>query len=213
MLPTESIRRVLDAALTNGGDLAEIYLENTERLSLTLDEGRLEEATQGNDIGGGVRVFYGNNAAYAYTDDLSQESLTEAATAAAAAARGANGTRVTADLTKSTSRVDSRIERPFEQMSTREKAEVLRQMDAITRRHSPHIVSVQCGYTETRRRVWIYNSDGVWAEDDRSFLEFRGQVTAQKGDVRQSSGDGDRRPGRAGVLRRARSGADDAGSG
>ena len=68
MLPTESIRRVLDAALTNGGDLAEIYLENTERLSLTLDEGRLEEATQGNDIGGGVRVFYGNNAAYAYTD-------------------------------------------------------------------------------------------------------------------------------------------------
>ena len=51
-----------------------------------------------------MRVFYGNNAAYAYTDDLSQESLTEAATAAAGAARGANGTRVTADLTKSTSR-------------------------------------------------------------------------------------------------------------
>ena len=53
MLPIESMRQVLDAALTNGGDLAEIYLENTERLSLTLDEGRLEEATQGNDIGGG----------------------------------------------------------------------------------------------------------------------------------------------------------------
>ena len=70
MLPTESMRRVLDAALANGGDLAEIYLENKESLSLTLDEGRLENATQGNDIGGGVRVFYGNNAAYAYTDDL-----------------------------------------------------------------------------------------------------------------------------------------------
>ena len=122
MLPTESIRQVLDAALTNGGDLAEIYLENKESLSLTLDEGRLENATQGNDIGGGVRVFYGNNAAYAYTDDLTQESLMEAAAVAAAAARNANNAQVCADLTKRESQVMSRIERPFEQMSIQDKA-------------------------------------------------------------------------------------------
>ena len=117
MLPTESMRRVLDAALANGGDLAEIYLENKESLSLTLDEGRLENATQGNDIGGGVRVFYGNNAAYAYTDDLTEESLMEAAAVASAAARNANNAQVCADLTKRESQVRSRIERPFEQMS------------------------------------------------------------------------------------------------
>ncbi len=190
MLPTESMRRVLDAALANGGDLAEIYLENKESLSLTLDEGRLENATQGNDIGGGVRVFYGNNAAYAYTDDLTEESLMEAAAVASAAARNANNAQVCADLTKRESKVMSRIERPFEQMSIQDKAGILRQMDEVTRRHSPHVVSVQCGYTESRRRVWVYNSDGVWAEDDRSFLEFRGQVAAQKGDVRQSSATG-----------------------
>lgn len=189
MLPTESIRKILDTALKNGGDLAEIYLEKTEKLALTLDEGRLEKATQGNDIGGGVRVFYGNNAAYAYTDDLSPESLTEAA-AAAAEAGGSRGKSISADLTKRKSPVTSRIERPYGQMSTQDKAGVLRQMDEVARRHSPLIVSVQCGYTETRRQVWIYNSDGVWAEDDRSFLEFQGQVTAQKGDVRQSSATG-----------------------
>ena len=132
MLPTESMRRVLDAALANGGDLAEIYLENKESLSLTLDEGRLENATQGNDIGGGVRVFYGNNAAYAYTDDLTQESLMEAAAVAAAAARNANNAQVCADLTKRESQVMSRIERPFEQMSIQDKAGILRQMDEVT---------------------------------------------------------------------------------
>lgn len=190
MLPIESIRRVLDISLKNGGDLAEVYLENTERLSLKLDEGRLEQATQGNDIGGGVRVFYGNTAAYAYTDDLSEGSLLEAAEAASAAARGTNQMRVSLDLTKQESPVTSQVKRPFEQMSTQEKADILRQMDQVTRQHSPHIVSVQCGYTETRRQVWIYNSDGVWAEDERAFLEFQGQVTAQKGDVRQSSATG-----------------------
>ena len=190
MLPTESIRRVLDAGLTKGADLAEVYLENKESLSLTLDEGRLEKATQGNDIGGGVRVFYGNNAAYAYTDDLTEESLIEAAGVAAAAAENANNAQVCADLTKRESPVVSRIERPFEEMSTQEKAGILREMDEVTRQHSPHIVSVQCGYTETRRRVWVYNSEGVWAEDDRAFIEFQGQVAAQKGDVRQSSATG-----------------------
>lgn len=190
MLPIESIRRVLDTSLKNGGDLAEVYLENTERLSLKLDEGRLEQATQGNDIGGGVRVFYGNTAAYAYTDDLSEGSLLEAAEAASAAARGTNQMRVSLDLTQQESPITSQVKRPFEQMSTQEKADILRQMDQVTRQHSPHIVSVQCGYTETRRQVWIYNSDGVWAEDERAFLEFQGQVTAQKGDVRQSSATG-----------------------
>lgn len=190
MLPIESIRRVLDTSLKNGGDLAEVYLENTERLSLKLDEGRLEQATQGNDIGGGVRVFYGNTAAYAYTDDLSEGSLLEAAEAARAAAGGTNQMRVSLDLTQQESPITSQVKRPFEQMSTQEKADILRQMDQVTRQHSPHIVSVQCGYTETRRQVWVYNSDGVWAEDERAFLEFQGQVTAQKGDVRQSSATG-----------------------
>lgn len=190
MLPNESIRRVLEAGLAKGADLAEVYLENKESLSLTLDEGRLEKATQGNDIGGGVRVFYGNNAAYAYTDDLTEASLIDAAGVAAAAGQNANNAQVCADLTKGVSPVVSGIERPFDEMSTQEKAAILRQMDEVTRQHSPNIVSVQCGYTETRRRVWIYNSEGVWAEDDRSFLEFQGQVAAQKGDVRQSSATG-----------------------
>ena len=187
MLPNESVRRVLDAGLANGAELAEVYLENKESLSLILDEGRLEKATQGNDIGGGVRVFYGNNAAYAYTDDLTEESLVEAAGVAAAAGQNANNAAVCADLTKGESPVESRIERPFEEMSTQEKAGILREMDEVTRQHSPHIVSVQCGYTETRRRVWVYNTEGVWAEDDRAFIEFQGQVAAQKGEVRTSS--------------------------
>ena len=100
MLPIESVQCILAAALRNGGDLAELYLENVENLRLTLDDQRLEGATQGNDIGGGVRVFYGNTAAYAYTDDLSETALIEAAHAAAAAARGTNKPRIAINLTK-----------------------------------------------------------------------------------------------------------------
>ncbi|MEZ4869732.1 MAG: TldD/PmbA family protein [Caldilineaceae bacterium] len=186
MLPTESVQRILAAALRNGGDLAELYLENTENLRLALDDQRLEGATQGNEVGGGVRVFYGNTAAYAYTDDLSESALLKAAKAAAAAARGTNAPRVVVNLTKRPSQVDFPVKRAFDAMSTADKAAILRQMDQAARAYSPHITQVGAGYNQTSRRVWIFNSDGLWVEDDREILEFTVNVVARRGETIQS---------------------------
>ncbi|MEM7334989.1 MAG: TldD/PmbA family protein [Chloroflexota bacterium] len=186
MLSKESVQKILSAGLQNGGDLAEVYLENVENLNLRLDDGRLEGATQGNDLGGGVRVFYGNTAAYAFTDDLTEEALIEAAKAAAAAAKGTNKPRVSIDLTRSVSPLNFEIKRPFDQMSTVDKAAVLRKMDSTARAYSSEIVQVAARYNQVSRKVWIYNSDGVWAEDDRQIIELAGFVTAQRGDVRQT---------------------------
>ncbi len=183
MLPTETVKRVLNAALRNGGDLAELYLENTEQLQLGLDDQKLETAKQGSDVGGGVRVFYGNTAAYAYTDDLSEAALIEAAQTAAAAARGSSEPRVVVDLTKRNSPLNFTIARPYDGMKTADKATILRQIDSAARQSSSLITGVQASYTQTSRRVWIFNSEGLWAEDDREMLEFRIGVTAQKGDL------------------------------
>jgi TldD protein len=183
MLPPESVRRILNTALRNGADLAELYLEDTAQLQLGLDDQKLETARQGSDIGGGVRVFYGATAAYAYTDDLSEAALITAAQAAAAAAHSTNQPRTVVDLTKRTSPLNFTIARPFDEMKSVDKATILRNIDAAARRTSSHITGVQASYTETTRRVWIFNSDGLWAEDERQMLEFRIGVTAQKGEL------------------------------
>jgi TldD protein len=190
MIAEETVQRLLVTALKNGGDLAEVYLEDKDTLSLTLDNGRLEQAVQGNDIGAGIRVFYGNTAAYAYTDDLSETALMEAAQAAAAAARSSNEPRVLVNLTKQESQLDFSIKKPFEELSVADKAAILRQMDTAARAYSPHVVQVVANYNQVRRRVWIFNSDGVWVEDDRQIVEFGSHVTAQRGDVRQSMATG-----------------------
>lgn len=187
MLPLESIQQILKSALLNGGELAEVYLEENTRLTLNLDEQRIDKANRGNVVGGGVRVFYGNTAAYAYTDNLTEESLTEAARAAAAAARSTGEPRVSIDLTRSQSTVAQVIERPYDEMNLSEKVEILQRMDQEARSVGPEIVSVMCSYSETERRVWIFNSDGVWAEDERLFLELGGNVTAQKDGILQSN--------------------------
>jgi TldD protein len=190
MIAEEAVQRLLVTALKNGGDLAEVYLEDKDTLSLTLDNGRLEQAVQGNDIGAGIRVFYGNTAAYAYTDDLSETALLEAAQAAAAAARSSNEPRVSINLTKQESQLDFTVKKPFDEMSMADKAAILRQMDMAARGYSPHVVQVVANYNQVRRRVWVFNSDGVWVEDDRQIVEFGSHVTAQRGDVRQSMATG-----------------------
>jgi len=90
MIPQGPARKVLTEAQKDGGDLAEIYVEDKQGITLGLEDSRVEQAVRGTDRGAGIRIFYGGIAAYAYTDDLSPESLLQAAREASSAARGSN---------------------------------------------------------------------------------------------------------------------------
>ncbi|MBX3080776.1 MAG: TldD/PmbA family protein [Anaerolineae bacterium] len=186
MIPIDVVKRVLTEALRTGGDLAELYVENQTTLDLRMDDSKLESATRGEDQGAGVRVFFGNLVTYAYTDSLDEASLINAARAAAAAAKGTS-TRQVVDLSLRKSSLNFKIEKPFDSMSIAAKASLLSEADVAVRAHSPFIKQVGARYGEENRRVWVYNSDGLQVEDDRSFVEVRGMVTAQKGQVLQTA--------------------------
>jgi TldD protein len=184
VISKETANKVLSAALKTGGDLAEIYVEDRTSLNLQLDESKLEKAIRGADRGAGIRVFFGNFVAYAYTDDLSEESLLKAAAVARAAASG-NSTSSIVDLTLRKSPLEYPVEKPFDSMSIAEKAALLGKMDETARAYDPRVSQVQAAYREMRRRVWIFNSDGVYVEDDRNIAEVRNVVYAREGDVIQ----------------------------
>ncbi len=189
MIPKETATKVLSAALCTGGDLAEIYVEDRTSLSLQLEESKLEGAVRGADRGAGVRVLFGNLAAYAYTDDLSKESLLKVAHAAAAAARGSGKSQVI-DLTRRQSLLEFPVLRPFDSLSVADKAQMLHRMDEVARAYNPHVSQVIAGYGELRRRVWIFNSEGLYIQDDRYMVEVRVMVLAQKNGVIQRASQG-----------------------
>lgn len=190
MLPLDKVTKILEAGVQHGGDLAEVYFEERDSFTLGLDDGKVEKAIRGNDKGGGVRVFYGEAAAYAYTDDLSQEALLEAASASSQAARQSNESRMVLDLEKRKHRVDLEIQRQFDEMSEEEKVTLLRLMDQAARKVSPNVSQVQVRYYQLNQKVWIFNSDGLWVEDERNFLEYGVTVTAKKNGILQRVGSG-----------------------
>src|ERR1022692_5148175 len=82
------VERYLSAALSAGGDFADLYFEYQTSTSVSLDESMVKSATQGISAGCGVRVLSGERTGYAYTDNLSPERLIHAARTAALIASG-----------------------------------------------------------------------------------------------------------------------------
>lgn len=186
MIPVELAQKVLARALSSGGDLAEIYVEDSTNLSLSLEDSKIESAVRGADRGAGVRVFFGNLVTYAYTDDLSEESLLHAASAAAAASSGSSKSALI-DLTYRKSPLEYPVLKPLDSLSIAEKARILSDADVAARAYSPLVNQVGASYLEVTRHCWIFNSDGVQVEDDRSFVELRVGVTARKNGIVQSA--------------------------
>jgi len=65
------LERYLAAALSAGGDYADLYFEYQTSTSLSMDESLVKSASQGISAGCGVRVLSGERTGYAYTDNLS----------------------------------------------------------------------------------------------------------------------------------------------
>lgn len=189
MIDIEIVKKVLAEALKTGADLAEVYVEDMSNLRISLDDSRIESAVRGVDKGVGVRVFFGNLVTYAYTDNLDEASLLDAAKAAAAAGKSSSKSQVI-DLTEVKSPLNFKIERDFDEMSIEEKTALLHAMDEAGRSFSPLIAQVFGWYNEHSRKVWVYNSEGVHVHDDRQFVEMAGGVIAQRGDRLQRAYEG-----------------------
>src|SRR3954470_18324548 len=75
--------RLLAAALGSGGDYADLYFEYRSGADYLMEEGRVRTVGRGVTVGLGVRVLRGDATGYAYTEELSDERMLDAARTAA----------------------------------------------------------------------------------------------------------------------------------
>lgn len=177
MLGEEVVRDVLGAALADGGDLAEIYVENRTSSSFRLEDRRIEDVSTGDEAGAGLRIVAGERTAYAHTNVLTQEALLRAAEAARAGiVRGA--TTTVADLTRTTAMIRHPVEIDLQTVDATKKVEALQIADESARNAGDAVRQVTASYAETTQRVLIANSRGVMVEDDRTRVRFAVNVVA-----------------------------------
>jgi TldD protein len=192
-LTHRDLERYLAAALTAGGDYADLYFEYLSSTSLRVDESLVKSASQGISAGCGIRVISGERTGYAYTDDLSPERILRAAYTAALIASAPSKTQV-AGFQESVARSLYPVTLPSVDAEITAKVELVMRADKAARAFDPRIQEVRASYADELRRVLIAGSDGTLAEDSQPLARLNVSCIARSNgtSARGSAGGGGR---------------------
>ena len=170
--------RVLERALSRGGDFAELFCEERRGFTLSIDESRVERPQSGSERGAGIRVIDGEVTRFAHVDGLAEEDLLRAADGLASALSG--DPREPLALKAGGPPRLQEIQVDPASVPAERKAEVLRELDERARSAGHEIAQASASYSEGRRRVAVFNSEGLEATDDRTRVRLGAQVVARK---------------------------------
>lgn len=93
----EDMQKILETALSSGGEFSEIFLEYRAYHFVNMEEDIIKETAESISLGMGIRVLNREKTGYGYTNDLSFEKMKKAALSAAAIASSPSPVRM-ADL-------------------------------------------------------------------------------------------------------------------
>ncbi|PKM81279.1 MAG: peptidase C69 [Firmicutes bacterium HGW-Firmicutes-14] len=185
MLSKEELREILELAVARGGDFADIFIEEKKTVGVACEADKIERINSGIDAGAGIRVISGDTTAYAYTNDLSKEGLSQIAKVVSSASYG-DRKDVSLDLTEVRPVVDFAVEKMPDGVSIDEKVEMVNRGNKTARGVDSRIKQVTVGLADIIQNVVIANSEGDYVEDRRVRTRFMVNTVAAEGEVIQT---------------------------
>ncbi|HWP83903.1 MAG TPA: metalloprotease TldD [Terriglobia bacterium] len=159
------LEKYLAAALSAGGEYADLYFEHRATTSISLEESLVKGATQGVSVGCGVRVLSGERTGYAYSDDLSSEKILRAARIAAQISSGPARVSAVGLADRSLPRNLYPVVQAPTDVELAPKLELVFRADRAARAYDARICQVRVGYMDEVRYVLNASSEGVVAGD------------------------------------------------
>lgn len=184
ILQESLLQKVIDAALSGGADFAEVYVEDTYSSNFRLQDSKPSQAVVGQLYGAGIRLFYGAEQIYTYTNDLSEASLIQVATTAAKAMSGPQVIKAQALTESLYDSIHEYGRLPWE-MDKSKKLAFLNHYDKAARGFSSLVSQVVGVLSETHKKVQVANSLGLNVSETRNYMNTMVQVIAEDQGVRE----------------------------
>jgi TldD protein len=150
--------KVLNEALATGGDYAEIYLEETDSQSVSLENGKVETAGTRKSFGAGIRILNKLKSVYGYTSDLKGKSLIDLAHSLAASFNGARTITVSKVEKQKVKLLNPIVDHVYD-VPVKEKVALLKECATITAGVDPRIVRVQNAFSNYIKHIEIYSAE------------------------------------------------------
>ena len=188
MLDSKIASEVIAQAIELGADFCDIFIEQNDLLSLSVNDSKLHEIKSGTDFGVGVRVIFGTKALYGHTNNPTKNELIRITKTLCHVDR--KNPSLSFEGNFSPTQV-SNIH-PFSfglesDKTVEERVQFLMKVDRAARSCSELIKQVSIGAFQREQRVQIFNSEGLEASDTRRYVRITNSTVAQDGEL-QSDG-------------------------
>ena len=177
-------------------DDADLYFQSTRHEGWSLEEGIVKSGSFSIDQGVGVRAVVGEKTAFAYSDDLSEASLLEAARTVRTIAAAGQQRRV-AVARKPRVAASRRLypaADPIGTLDSAQKVALLERVEKMARAKDPRIAQVMASVGAEHDVVLVARADGTRAADVRPLVRVSVTVIAEQNGRREvgSAGGGGR---------------------
>jgi TldD protein len=194
-LTTAHLHKALAEIASHGVDDADLYFQATRNEGWSLEEGIVKTGSFSIEQGVGVRAVSGEKTAFAYSDDLSWDSLLDAAHAVRSiSGQGqAKKVKVAAGKVAGSRSLYAGVD-PIATLDSTAKVALLEKVERMAKAKDPRVVQVMAGLAAEHDVVLVARMDGTLAADVRPLIRLSVTVIAEQNGRREmgSSGGGGR---------------------
>lgn len=194
-LDESHLARALAEIRTHKVDDADLYFQYTRSEGWSLEEGIVKTGSFSIDQGVGVRAVSGEKTAFAYSDDISEASLLDAARTvrSISAAAQAGKARVAPKNVAAGRSLYPGVD-PIASLDSTAKVALLEKLEQRARAKDPRVAQVMAGLASEYDVVLVARADGTLAADVRPLVRLSVTVIAEQNGRREmgSAGGGGR---------------------
>ena len=192
----EDMKKLVNVAMANGGDHADLFFEYSISSSLRMEEDIVKDVSRGISLGMGVRVVKGDQIGYAHTDDLSMEKMTEAAKTASFIAKNPGKVKV-ADINPVAKKDLYATTNLAVDADLQKKLKLIERSNTAAKNYDSKVSKVYVTVSDEMRHMMYFDSKGKYFEDVQPMAIMRIYVVTVDGEKRQGAGSA--RAGREGL--------------
>lgn len=180
-----SHEKILKQALKNGGQYADLFIENSSLTNIQMEDQRIERAMMGIDAGAGIRIIHDFRTIYGYTTEINDKALLNLADTMASAVKNGGGRNIT-QLVKEHGTPWHEIKIDPAGVSLDEKIALVRQAESTARKIDTQIRQVRVNFVDSRREIEIATSTGAITQETRLQTLFLVFAVASDGEIIQT---------------------------
>ena len=184
LLQSSIAQDVIFHGLSMGADFVEVFIERTQNEGFVFKNSRAEDTQSGIVFGIGIRLIYGEQALYGFTNSTDREELLRITTLL--------GSRIGKGSLKTVPLNFEKLVYPKIPTITDREVDIKYKLSFLKKiddrlRTDQKVSQVMLNYSKKKQLIEIYNSDGLVATEERPYIRLFHQVVMKDGNLQTES--------------------------